>query len=104
MLIVALAALAMLLQDVISVPLVQAESRDRAHLAAILDTVGWLVAITTTSISVNTLAGHDVGRKVAVVVAVSAANYLGTYTGVRIGKRYVKSSIKKQKAGKHEYR
>ncbi len=89
MIAVILAAVAMLAQDIISVALVQAEARSRAHLSAVLDTVGWLVNVTTVSISVVTLAGHDTARKIAVILAVSAANYLGTYMGVRIGKRYV---------------
>ena len=80
----------MFLQDVVAVPLTQAEARNRAHLAGVLDTVGWLVAIATTFISVDTLQGHDMSRKVAVIVVVSAANYVGTVTGVHLGKRFVK--------------
>lgn len=85
-----LAGLAMLIQDIIAVPLTQAEARNRAHLAGVLDTLGWLVAIATTFISVDTLQGHDMTRKIAVIVVVSAANYIGTLVGVRIGKRFVK--------------
>lgn len=80
----------MLLQDIIAVPLTQAEARNRAHLAGVLDTVGWLVAITTTFLSVNTLSGHDTPRKIGVIVGVSGANYIGTVLGTRIGKRWVK--------------
>lgn len=82
----------MLVQDIISVPLTQAEARNRAHLAGILDTIGWLVAMTTTFISVDTLQGHDVATKVWVIVIVSAANYFGTLIGTKIGKRYVKET------------
>src|SRR5579883_591510 len=91
MTIVLLAAFAMLAQDIIAVPLTQAEARNRAHLAGLLDTVGWLVAIATTSISVTTLLGHNIARKVAVIVAVSAANYIGTVIGTKLGKRFVKT-------------
>ena len=90
LLIALLAAGAMLLQDLIAVPLTQAEARNRAHLAGLLDTVGWLVAITTTFVSVNTLQGHDLTAKVLVVVLVSASNYFGTMTGTKLGKRWVK--------------
>ena len=84
-----LAAAAMLVQDVISVPLTQAEARNRVHLAGVLDTLGWLVAITTTFLAVNTLQGHNTGDKVLVIVLVSAANYVGTATGTKLGARYV---------------
>jgi hypothetical protein len=88
--IVVLAALAMLAQDMISVLLVQAEARNRAHLAGICDAIGWGLAIATTTISVTALQGHSLGLKIAVVLAVSASNYIGTLLGVRIGKRWVK--------------
>jgi hypothetical protein len=83
-----LAGLAMLVQDLIAVPLVQAESQYRAHMAACLDVAGWLVAIATTSIAVNALTGHDTDKKIAVVLVVSTANYVGTYSGVKLGKRF----------------
>lgn len=85
-----LAALAMFIQDLVAVPLVQAEARNKAHLAGLLDTVGWLVAIATTFISVNTLQGHSLSAKVWVIALVSSANYLGTLTGTRLGKRFVR--------------
>lgn len=85
-----IAALAMFVQDLIAVPLTQAEARNRAWLAGVLDTVGWLVAITTTFVSVDTLQGHNMKAKVAVVLLVSAANLLGTVAGTKIGKRFVK--------------
>ncbi len=85
--IVLVAALAMLAQDVIAAPLAQAEARNRAHLAGLLDTAGWLVAIATTTISVTELQGHSLTRKVAVIGAVSAANYVGTVVGTKLGRR-----------------
>ncbi len=84
-----LAALAMLAQDIIAVPLTQAEARNRAHLAGILDTLGWLVAITTTFISVDALQGHNTAEKVWVIVLVSGANYIGTLIGTKVGARFV---------------
>jgi hypothetical protein len=53
------AGLAMYVQDVLATVMVVAESRGRAHLAA----------------------------KAAVVLAVSAGNYAGTWTGVKLGHR-----------------
>lgn len=90
-----LAAVAMFGQDLVSVILVQAEARNRAHLAGLMDTVGWLLAITTTSISVSTLTGHGaITQKVLVVGLVSIANYAGTVTGTRIGERMVKTKAR----------
>ena len=89
MIVAIIAGLAMLAQDIVAVPLTQAEARNRAHLAGILDTVGWLVAITTTFVSVNTLQGRDLAAKVLVVAFVSVANYAGTVLGTKIGARYV---------------
>jgi hypothetical protein len=85
-----LAAVAMVLSDLIAVPLVQAEARDKAHLAGMLDTAGWLVTITTTFLSVNALQGHSFSTKVWVVTLVSGANYIGTLTGTKLGKRWIK--------------
>lgn len=90
MTVIILAAVAMLIQDILAVPLTQAEARNRAHIAGLLDTAGWLVAITTTFLSVDTLSGHDFARKVGVIVGVSAANYVGTVLGTKLGKRFVK--------------
>ncbi len=90
-----LAAGAMFAQDVISVPLTQAEARNRAHLAGLLDTAGWLVAITTTFVSVDTLQGHSLSAKVLVILLVSASNYFGTVTGTKLGKRFVKEDATK---------
>lgn len=87
------AALAMLAQDMLAVPLVQAEARNRAVLAGLLDTVGWLVTLTTTFISVDTLQGHSTPTKAVVIGAVSCANFVGTYTGTRLGKRWIKDDI-----------
>ena len=89
MIVAILAAVAMLAQDIIAVPLTQAEARNRAHLAGILDTAGWLVAITTTFISVDALQGHNTAEKVWVILLVSGANYVGTLLGTKVGARYV---------------
>lgn len=95
-----LAALAMVLQDVLSVGLVQAEARNRAALAGTLDTLAWLAGITTLSISVTTLQGHSTSQKIIVVLAVSAANFIGSYLGVKIGKRYITEKIDETKQTK----
>lgn len=88
---VLLAAISMVLADIVATLEVQAESRNRGQLAGLLDVVGWLVSITTTTTSVTALQGNNFGLKVAVVLAVSAANYAGTVVGTWLGKRWVKA-------------
>lgn len=86
------AAAAMFAQDVLATVMVVAESRNRPHLAASMDTAGWLAQITTTTVSVDALLDGSWAMKVAVVLAVSAANYGGTYTGVRLGHRLMREA------------
>ena len=84
------AALAMLVNDVAAVLLVQSEARNRAGLAAIFDSIMWLASISTTTISVTALQGHHLGAKALVVVSVTLANVAGCYIGVAIGRRLIK--------------
>lgn len=84
------AALAMLVNDVAAVLLVQAEARNRAGLSAIFDSIMWLASITTTTVSVTALQGHDLSTKALVLVAVELANVAGCYIGVAIGRRLIK--------------
>lgn len=81
------AALAMYVQDVLATVMVVAESRGRAHVAASMDTIGWLAQITTTTVSVDALLTGTATAKIAVVAAVSAGNYAGTWSGVKLGHR-----------------
>lgn len=84
------AALAMVAQDILAVCLVQAEARNRATLAGLLDSAAWLATITTATISVTTLQGHSLALKAVVVAAVTAANFIGSFSGVKIGQRLVR--------------
>lgn len=93
MLIALYAALAMVVQDILGVCMVQAEARNRGLLAGIFDSLMWLATITTTTLSVTTLQGSNTRDKVVVVVAVTAANLLGSITGVIIGKRFIKEKL-----------
>jgi hypothetical protein len=88
------AALAMFCQDVLATVMVVAESRGRAHLAASMDTLGWLAQITTVTVSVSALLTGSLSAKAAVVLAVSVANYAGTYSGVKLGHRLMRSDGK----------
>lgn len=86
------AALAMFVQDVCGVLLVQAEARNRGWLAALFDSLMWLAQITCTSISVTTLQSGHLSTKALVICAVELANVAGCIIGVAIGKRYVKAA------------
>jgi hypothetical protein len=86
------AAGAMVIQDIMGVLLVQAEARNRAGLAAAFDCVMWLAQISTVTISVTALQGHQLGAKAMVIVFVELANVVGCFAGVAIGRRYVKEA------------
>ena len=81
------AAVAMVGQDLLSTWLVQAESQFLAVRSGVLDTLNWPMGMAVTFTTVEALQGHDMALKVAVCAAVSAANYFGTSTAVRIGRR-----------------
>ena len=81
-----IAAACMLITDILGTVMVMAEAKERGWLAGFMDMLGWYVAITTTSISVSTLSGHDTGEKVWVLALVGAANVFGTKLGVETGK------------------
>ena len=86
------AAGAMLINDVAAVLLVQSEARNRAGLAAVFDSIMWLASITTTTVSVTALQGHQIDTKAAVLVAVELANVAGCYIGVAVGRRLIKET------------
>ena len=85
------AALAMVVQDLLAVCLVQAEARNRAVLAGILDAFCWPAGIITTTITVTALQGHHLGLKADVIAAVTIANFAGSMAAVRFGRRYIKA-------------
>lgn len=85
-----LAFVAMVLADIISVGQTQAEARGRANLAGILDTVGYFAGLVTTFLAIDSLNGNDMTKKIAIIGAVSVANYLGSWMGVKIGEKYIK--------------
>ena len=97
-----LAALAMLVQDITGVTMMQYEALSlqlpyrrhwtdyflggwKAWRGAVMDEIGWIVGITSTTISVEAFGGHDFGRKVAVFAGVSAANLIGSRIGQELG-------------------
>ena len=92
MLLAIIAALAMVCQDILVVARVQAEARNRAIMAGVLDSVIWLFSMTTLSISLETIHSGSLSHKIAVGAAVTCANLIGTTSGVIIGKKIIKES------------
>lgn len=83
--------LAMLAQDFFMTNMVIAESRGRWVLAGLLDCVGWLAQIATISVSVTTILKHGFSSvTVVVIVAITAANFLGTGLSTLLGDRLIK--------------
>lgn len=95
MLVALIAALCMVVSDVLATIMVMAEAKERGWLAGFLDMGGWYVSVTTTSISVTTLSGHDTADKVYVLLFVGLANVLGTKLGQLTGSRLLKAKDQK---------
>jgi hypothetical protein len=85
------AAVAMLVQNVLAVLLVQAEARNRAALAGLLDCLMWPAGMVTTTITVTALQGHHAGLKTEVIAAVTLANFAGSSAAVKLGRRFIKA-------------
>jgi len=85
------AAVAMLVQNVLAVLLVQAEARNRAVLAGLLDCLMWPAGMVTTTITVTALQGHHAGLKTEVIAAVTLANFAGSSAAVKLGRRFIKA-------------
>jgi hypothetical protein len=84
-----IAAVTMVITDVLGVIMVMAEARNRGWLAGWMDVAQWGVAIATTTITVTILQGHSLREKVLVIALVSAANLFGTKLGQVIGSKFV---------------
>lgn len=97
-----IAALAMVLQDVAGVVMMQYEANSltlpprtkwsdyifggwKAWASAILDQAQWTVGITTTTISVKAFGGSNLGQMALVFSLVSLANLIGSRTGQELG-------------------
>ena len=85
------AAVAMLVQNVLAVLLVQAEARNRAVLAGLLDCLMWPAGMVTTTITVTALQGHHAGLKGEVIAAVTLANFVGSSAAVSLGRRFIRA-------------
>jgi len=88
---ITLATIAMVFEDVLSVLLVQAEARDRAVLSGVLDSIAWAFSMVVTVATVDVMQGHHNSVKVLAVGAITIANFVGSLVGVQIGKRTIKT-------------
>lgn len=88
-----LAAIAMVIQDIFGVLMTQAEARNHPWLTGFFDSIGWIAAIWTTTISVTILQGHSLVEKGWVILAITIANFAGSWVGVKLGKKYVKVDL-----------
>jgi hypothetical protein len=82
------AALAMVCQDILAVCMCQAENRGRGWAAGVLDAASWIAALVTYHYSLNSVNGHNSSLKVAVILAVTAANVIGSKSGQYVGDRF----------------
>lgn len=83
------AAVAMFVQDVLAVCMVQAEAgRNKPQMAA-LDAVQWLCGLVTNHYSLNAVNGHNRTLEVLVILCVTAANIVGSWSGGWIAERVI---------------
>ena len=85
-----IAAVAMIGQDILGVLMVQAENRGRGWAAGLLDAGMYIFALATYHFSLNALNGHSTTQKVIVILAVTAANVIGSKSGQVIGDRLIR--------------
>jgi hypothetical protein len=79
---------AMWCQDVVSVIMVRAEGTGNGHRAGLCDMAQDACGLTGQAVGLGAiLLGHDLVLSAAVIAARLAADYTGTRSGVRLGKR-----------------
>lgn len=62
-------------------------------MSGLLDVAGWPMTMITTYATVSAWQGHHDGLKVAVVLAVSVANFFGTYFAVKLGEKRIRAEV-----------
>lgn len=87
-LIVTIAFLAMLVQDIFGVLMVQAEGRGWGWRSGFMDGGMWICGLATNHYALNALDSHNQMLKVMVVIFVTMANVVGSKLGQHIGDRY----------------
>ena len=82
-----LAFIAMCVQDILATCMVIFEARLNAPVAGLFDVASWITGLICLALSVESIiaSGWRSKRTLTIIVAVSAANFLGTVAGVTIG-------------------
>lgn len=78
-----------ILSNIASTLMVQAESRNRAFMSGVFETLYALFWIVAAKYSVNTLNGHNTTNTILELLALASGNFLGAWIGVTIGKKFV---------------
>ena len=88
--VVLVAFISMLAQDLLETMKYIAANRKRPVLTGLLDSAMWLCWFVSSSIAIGSEALHGwTGRTIAIVIGVSAANFIGCASGVKLGDRFI---------------
>ena len=87
------AFIAMIAEDIIGVANSQAMARNKANLAGLTDVFAFICVLVTNHYALNALNGHNMALTVVVIAAITAANYIGSWSGVKIGQRWIKPPL-----------
>lgn len=81
-----LAFVAMCIQDIMGTCMVIFESRLNAPVAGMFDVVGWIAGLICSALAIEEIIknGWRTRKSLAIIGAVSLANFAGTYAGVAI--------------------
>lgn len=83
----------MIAQDIFEEAKMVAVDRGRALVAGLLDAAMWLAWFLSSSIAIGSEALHGwTPHTIAIVVAVTAANIIGSASGVKLGRRYIEET------------
>jgi len=82
-----LAFVTMCVQDILATCMVIFESRLDAPIAGMFDVASWIATLICSALAIESIitSGWKSKRSLTIIVAVSAANFIGTYGGVAIG-------------------
>ena len=80
------AFLAMCASDLLATCMVVFESRLQAIPAGIFDVLGWIASLICSALALEEIIknGWRTRKSMAIILAVSLANFMGTYTGIEI--------------------
>lgn len=86
-----LAFLAMCANDIAMTVMVIEEARLDAVMAGLFDIMGWLTSLVCSALAIESIIrnGWRNARSLAIISAVSAANFAGTFAGVAIGRAFI---------------